>query len=70
VPQDDTPLRQRLFSVHPAAFYLDMSEKALRALVFRRAIPVVRVGRRIFFDRLRLDEWIADHTDVTRRFRR
>ncbi len=52
---------KRLLSVRNASFYLDMSEGGLRKAIERGTLParcVVRLGTRVFLDRLRIDEWL------------
>lgn len=53
---------ERLFAIDAGARFLGMSERALRARIFRGQIPVVRIGRRVFLDRERLEQWIAEHS--------
>ena len=52
----------RFLSLTAAAELLGMSERALRARVFRQQVPVVRIVGRVFFDRLELERWIRQHT--------
>jgi hypothetical protein len=40
-----------------------MTVRALRARVGRRQIPIVRIGRRVFVDARRLDDWIAENSE-------
>jgi excisionase family DNA binding protein len=47
-----------LLSVKDAAIYLGRSEQSVQRLIFDRAVPVVRVGRRVHLDRRDLDLWI------------
>jgi hypothetical protein len=56
-------MQQRLLSVGPGARVLGMSERALRARIWRRQIPVVRIGRRVFLDRNQLNRWIAENSE-------
>lgn len=58
---------KRLLSVRNAAFYLDMSEGGLRKAIERETLPprcVIKVGSRVFLDRLRIDEWLDDREDL------
>jgi excisionase family DNA binding protein len=48
----------RLLTVKQAAIYLGRTEYALRCLIYRRELPVVRKGRRIHLDRYELDRLI------------
>jgi excisionase family DNA binding protein len=49
---------KRLLSVEEAAAYIGRTPSALRTMIFRAKIPVVRHGRRVQLDRLDLDDWI------------
>ena len=51
-----------LMSVPHAARELDMTDRALRGRIYRREIPIVKIGRRVFLDRVRVARWLADHT--------
>ena len=54
----DSPGR-RYVSLSEAAAYLGRTEKALRKLVERRAVPFRRGGKRLVFDLVELDGWVA-----------
>lgn len=41
-----------------AAEYLDISERQLRDLVYRRKVPYLKVGRLVRFRRAELDAWL------------
>ena len=47
-----------LLNVKEAGIYIGRSEQAVQHLVFRRELPVVRLGRRVHLDRRDLDTWI------------
>jgi excisionase family DNA binding protein len=47
-----------LFNVKDAALYLGRPEQAVQHLIFEKALPVVRIGRRVHLDRRDLDAWI------------
>lgn len=50
---------QRLLNIDEAASYLGRTPGALRMLIFRGAIPIVRLGdRRVQLDRVDLDRLI------------
>ena len=53
--------RPRLLNVKQAAEYLSRTPNAIRNLIAAGAIPMVRIGRRIFFDPRELDAWIDDN---------
>jgi excisionase family DNA binding protein len=52
---------ERYLAPAEAASYLGKTRKALYHLVQRRVVPFIRVGRRLTFDRLALDRWLAGH---------
>jgi excisionase family DNA binding protein len=49
----------RFLNVGEAARYIGRTEKAVYRLVARRSIPFIKHGRRVHFDRLALDRWMA-----------
>lgn len=51
----------RLMTVKAAAVYLGRSVSAVEKLVYRKEIPVVRIGRRVHLDRVELDKWIEQN---------
>lgn len=55
--ESSTPTRY--LAIGPAAHYLGRTEKSLYHLVERRLIPFVKQGRRVLFDRVALDRWMA-----------
>lgn len=52
------PVQPVLLTVKDAGTYLGRSEQSIQHLIFRRELPVVRVGRRVHLDRRDLDAWI------------
>jgi excisionase family DNA binding protein len=56
-----TELASRYMGVSACAIYLGRSEKSVRRLVEKRQIPVSRIGRRLTFDRDRIDAWVGRH---------
>ncbi len=52
------PTSKRLYTLKEAAKYLGRSEWSMRELIWSRAIPVVRVGRKIFLDIEDLNDFI------------
>lgn len=52
-----------LLTVQQVAVWLGLTEKALRMLVSRKAIPVRRVGRQLRFDRAEVDAWTKSSRD-------
>ena len=57
---------QRLLTVKDAAAYLGRTVPALERLIFRKEIPVVRVGRRVRLDVKELDRWIERNSTTQR----
>jgi excisionase family DNA binding protein len=53
-----THIQPALLNVKQAAIYLGRTEQAMEHLIFRRELPVVRVGRRVHLHRADLDAWI------------
>lgn len=49
--------RKALGERHPAL----QNKWRVDYLIRKRAIPLVRVGRLIFFDEIEIDEWVANH---------
>ena len=49
----------RLLSTKQAASYLGFSEQALRLKTFRREIPFLKVGARVFFTKELLESWLS-----------
>ena len=55
--------KRRLLNAHETATYLGLSKAALYQLVHRKRIPVVRLGRALRFDVVKLDDWISGHLE-------
>jgi len=54
-------MSRHLMTVAEAAEYLNLSQKALRHRVARRAVPCLRLGpRTIRFSQLTLDVWMRE----------
>ena len=51
----------RLLTAAEAAAYLGRSERAVRQLIFKRQIPVVKIGRNVRIDRRDLDTLIMEN---------
>jgi len=51
-----------LLTVNEAAAYLGRTEQSVQHLIFQRALPVVRIGRRVHLRRGDLDHWIDENT--------
>jgi len=59
--QDTVQLQPRLLTIEQAATYLGRTPEATQHLASAGKIPTVRADRRVFIDRLDLDEWIRDN---------
>ncbi|HLJ90772.1 MAG TPA: helix-turn-helix domain-containing protein [Candidatus Angelobacter sp.] len=59
--QNEPWVLTRLLNVAQASRYLGRSKGAIRHLIARRALPVVRVGKRVQLDRFELDAFIEKH---------
>jgi hypothetical protein len=55
------PLPKRLFTLQEAGTYLGRTVWAMRGLVWKGSIPVVREGKRIFLDIADLDSYVTKH---------
>lgn len=47
-----------VFNVPEVATYLNCSCSAIRRLVYTNGIPYFRVGKRILFRKLAIDDWV------------
>jgi excisionase family DNA binding protein len=59
VSRSTNSLDRRYVTLAEAAVYLGRTQKALRKLVERRAVPFRRAGRRLVFDLHELDQWVG-----------
>lgn len=48
-------------TVEQAASYLGRTKEAVQHMIHAGKLPTVRSDRRVFLDRLDLDQWIGDH---------
>ena len=55
-------VEQRYGNIRDTAKRYGLTEKALRARVWRRQLPFIREGKRIYFDWRRLDRERTRHT--------
>jgi excisionase family DNA binding protein len=53
----------RLMSIEECAAYLHRTPKAIRMLVYRGEIPIVKIGRRVQFLPEKIDRWMHRHAD-------
>ena len=63
---DDIITRQPLLTVEEAAAWLRMTPAAIYAAVCRGQLPVVRIGRRLRFDRRDLESLLSEASDRSR----
>ena len=55
-PQDEA--EQKMLNIQEAAAFLNITVAALYSLVSRKDIPVNKPGKRLYFDKNELNEWI------------
>jgi excisionase family DNA binding protein len=55
-PQNDA--QQKMLNIREAAAFLNITVAALYSLVSRKDIPVNKPGKRLYFDKNELNEWI------------
>ena len=60
----------RLLDREQAASHLGMTKGALTMRVYRKQVPFLRVGRRMFFDVEAIDAWIQKQTETAGHRRR
>lgn len=53
---------KKLLTITEAAGMLNIKPSGLRALIFRKAIPYIKVGRRVRLDQMALTEWLQAQT--------
>ncbi len=58
------PLHARLFPLKEAAVYLGRTPRGMRELYWAGKIPIVRDGKKIYFDRQDLDGYIQRNKTV------
>ena len=54
-------IQPALLDVKQAAIYLGRTEQSVQHLIFDKALPVVRHGRRVHLHRRDLDAWIEEN---------
>lgn len=59
--QEPSRLYPRLLTIDQAAVYLGQTREAIQDLTTAGKIPTVRADRRVYLDRLDLDQWIEDN---------
>ena len=51
----------RYMDTATCAAYIGRSVQAVKQLVFKKQIPVIKVGHRLSFDKERIDKWMDRH---------
>jgi excisionase family DNA binding protein len=51
----------KLLCINEASVYLNLRVSKLRAMIFKREIPLVKIGRLIRFEKSQLDQWLKQH---------
>jgi len=54
----------RLLSIPEVARFLGISQSTLYTLVSQQRVPFVKVGSRVLFDPVQLDQWIKLNTKM------
>jgi excisionase family DNA binding protein len=69
MPEHTQPRKKNptIMTVHEVAEYLRMSESKVYRLVKESAIPVMRIGKTWRFRRDRLDDWLDDCAESSRK---
>ena len=60
----NNPLLPRLLALKEAAGYLGRTPRAMRGLYWSGKVPIVRDGKKIYFDRQDLDGYILRNKSV------
>jgi len=51
----------KLLCINEASAYLNLKVSKLRAMIFKREIPLIKIGRLIRFDKCQIDQWLKQH---------
>jgi excisionase family DNA binding protein len=54
-------MSKRLLTIQEAASESGLLVSFIRKMIFERAIPFIKIGRRVYLDRSELNEWIDSH---------
>lgn len=54
----DINQKLELMTIQEASDFLNLRESKMRSLVFKRLIPVIRIGRNLRFDKSDLAGWV------------
>ena len=56
-------MEKRLLNIKETSEYLGIPEGSLYKMVWQRRVPfVVKIGRALRFDKIKIDRWILEHT--------
>ena len=62
ITQEALTVEKRLLDVREAARYLGISPHTVRGWVYQGRLPVIRLGRKVLFDRTALDRLIEERS--------
>ena len=51
-------MEKRWLTIKDLSNYIDLSEKAIRNMIWRGQLPHIKIGRRVRFDRFEIDRWL------------
>jgi excisionase family DNA binding protein len=54
-------MTKRLLTIQEAAAETGLLTSYMRKMVFERKVPFIKIGKRIYFDRSDLNQWIDSH---------
>jgi excisionase family DNA binding protein len=57
-------MTKRLQTIQDASEHTGLLVSFLRKMIFDRTIPFVKIGKRVYFDRDELNQWIDSHKVV------
>ena len=53
-------MMDKLWTAEELAHYLNLSRGAVYAMICRKEVPYLKIGRRVRFSRESVEEWIAE----------
>ena len=48
----------KLLSINEASAYLNLKVSKLRAMIFKKEVPLIKIGRLVRFSKQELDQWL------------
>jgi excisionase family DNA binding protein len=57
-PKNNQPVETQFFNVKQVSEYLNIKVDFTRSLVFKRQIPVIRIGKSLRFNKNDIDHWL------------